>query len=104
MHLGPVVTAHSIPRELERRDGNLGEWDVWDRLRRELPDGTTLCGVKVPQGPSGRQIDILVLWPDVGIAVIEVKGHPLRLVSDLPPFIRIKLRPGPGADRTGAAW
>ncbi len=48
---------------------------VWDRLRRELPDGTTLlCGVKVPQGPSGRQIDFLVLWPDVGIAVIEVKG------------------------------
>ncbi len=75
MHPGLVVTAHSIPRELERRDGYLGEWDVWDRLRRELPDGTTLlCGVKVPQGPSGRQIDFLVLWPDVGIAVIEVKG------------------------------
>lgn len=69
------MTAHSIPAELERRDGYLGEWDVWDRLRRELPDGTTLlCGVKVPHGPSGRQIDFLVLWPGVGIAVIEVKG------------------------------
>jgi hypothetical protein len=59
-HAAPdvVVTAHSIPAELERRDGYLGEWDVWDRLRRELPDGTTLLyGVKLPQGPSGRQID-----------------------------------------------
>lgn len=69
------MTAHSIPATLEQRDGYLGEWAVWDRLRRELPDGTTLLhGVKVPQGPSGRQIDFLVLWPGVGIAVLEVKG------------------------------
>lgn len=69
------MTAHSIPAILEQRDGYLGEWAVWDRLRQDLPDGTTLlCGVKVPQGPSGRQIDFLVLWPGVGIAVIEVKG------------------------------
>ena len=60
---------------LERRDGYIGEWEVWHRLRAGLPDGTLLlCGVKVPNGPSGRQIDFLVLWPEVGIGVIEVKG------------------------------
>lgn len=69
------MTARSIPPVLDRRDGFIGEHDVWLRLRDGLPDGTVLlCGVKVPQGPSGRQIDFLVLWPGVGIAVVEVKG------------------------------
>ncbi len=69
------VTARSIPAVLERRDGYIGEYDVWQRLCADLPDGTTLlCGVKVPHGPSGRQVDFLVLWPGVGVAVVEVKG------------------------------
>lgn len=69
------MTARSIPPALEHRDGFRGEWDVWDRLRRDLPDGViVLCGVKVPHGPSGRQIDFLVLWPGVGLGVVEVKG------------------------------
>ncbi|MBC7678056.1 MAG: NERD domain-containing protein, partial [Pseudorhodobacter sp.] len=69
------MTAQSIPPVLDRRDGFIGEHDVWQRLRDGLPDGTVLlCGVKVPQGPSGRQIDFLVLWPGVGIGVVEVKG------------------------------
>jgi len=69
------VTARSIPALLERRDGYIGEWDVWERLRHELPDAAVLlCGVKVPHGPSGRQIDFLVVWPGIGIGVIEVKG------------------------------
>jgi hypothetical protein len=69
------VTARSIPAVLERRDGFIGEFDVWQRLKDALPDGTTLlCGAKVPSGPNGREIDFLVLWPAVGIAVVEVKG------------------------------
>ena len=69
------MTARSIPAVLDRRDGYIGEYDVWERLRDGLPDGTVLlCGVKVPHGPSGREIDFLVLWPGVGVGVVEVKG------------------------------
>lgn len=69
------MTAYTVPAELEPRDGRLGEHAVWQQLRDELPDGTTLLyDVKVPSGPDGRQVDLLVLWPDVGIAVVEVKG------------------------------
>ena len=77
------MTARSIPPVLERRDGFIGEHDVWQRLRGDLPDGTVLlCGVKVPHGPSGREIDFLVLWPGVGIAVVEVKGGSVSTDAD----------------------
>ncbi|HWG94746.1 MAG TPA: NERD domain-containing protein [Mycobacteriales bacterium] len=77
------MAARSLPPELEQRDGYRGEWDVWDRLRRDLPDGAVLlCGVKVPHGPSGRQIDFLVLWPGVGIGVVEVKGGTVSCDGD----------------------
>jgi hypothetical protein len=71
------------PAVLERRDGFIGEFDVWQRLRDGLPDGTVLlCGAKVPHGPSGREIDLLVLWPEVGIAVVEVKGGSVSTDAD----------------------
>jgi hypothetical protein len=77
------VTARSIPAVLERRDGFIGEHDVWQRLKDELPDGTVLlCGAKVPHGPSGREIDFLVLWPGVGIGVLEVKGGAVSCDDD----------------------
>lgn len=69
------MVARCYPAELDQVDGRRGEWQVWDQLRRELPDGVTLLhGVRVPSGPDGREIDFLVVWPGVGLAVVEVKG------------------------------
>lgn len=58
------MTAHSIPAELEQRDGYIGEWDVWNRLRREQPDGTTmLCGLKVPErGGVRKRLEAAEVW------------------------------------------
>jgi hypothetical protein len=67
--------ARCYPAELEPIDGRRGEWQVWDQLRRDLPDEVTLLhGAKVPSGPDGREIDFLVVWPGVGVGVVEVKG------------------------------
>lgn len=67
--------ARCYPGHMEQVDGRRGEWQVWDQLRRQLPDECTLLhGVRVPSGPNGRELDLVVLWPGVGIAVVEVKG------------------------------
>ncbi|MHA7178341.1 nuclease-related domain-containing protein [Arthrobacter sp. Sr24] len=43
--------------------------------RSGLPDDVVLAhSVQLRHGRAEHEIDILVLWPDVGIAVIEVKG------------------------------
>ncbi len=69
------MTARCYPEELQAQDGRYGEWDVWNRLRQDLPDEAFLLhSVRVPTGPDGREIDFLVLWPGVGLGVVEVKG------------------------------
>ncbi len=70
-----VFGPRCIPADFAPVDGRRGEWAVWDQLRRELPpEAVLLHSAKVPGGPSGREIDLLVAWPGVGLAVVEVKG------------------------------
>ena len=77
------MSARCYPAELEPIDGRRGEWQVWDLLRRELPDEVTLLhSAKVPHGPSGREIDFLVVWPGVGLGVVEVKGGEVACDED----------------------
>ncbi len=48
---------------------------VWEALRDGLPDDAVLLsGVRLLDGPHEREIDLVVGWPDVGLAVVEVKG------------------------------
>lgn len=49
---------------------------VWDALRQQLRDGDVLMhGVRFNDRHDGEvEIDLLVLMPDAGAAVIEVKG------------------------------
>lgn len=55
--------------------GHLAEKAVWDALRAQLPDDVVLAhSVQVRNGRAEHEIDILVLWPGVGLAAIEVKG------------------------------
>ncbi|MGZ6827711.1 MAG: nuclease-related domain-containing protein, partial [Mycobacteriales bacterium] len=75
--------ARCYPQVMEQVDGRRGEWQVWDQLRRELPDECTLLhGVRVPSGPDGRELDLVVLWPGVGIGVVEVKGGTVSCDDD----------------------
>ncbi|MDK1361353.1 NERD domain-containing protein [Arthrobacter sp. zg-Y1219] len=66
---------HCIPDEPDFQDGQLAEKALWDALRAQLPDDVVLAhSVQVRHGRAEHEIDILVLWPGVGLAAIEVKG------------------------------
>jgi hypothetical protein len=64
-----------IPEEPEFDDGQLAEKSVWTALKDTLPDDVVLAhSVHVRDGRNEYEIDLLVLWPGVGMAAIEVKG------------------------------
>jgi hypothetical protein len=64
-----------IPEEPEFGDGQLAEKLVWEALKRSLPEDAVLAhSVQVRNGSAEHEIDLLVLWPGVGLAAIEVKG------------------------------
>ncbi|WP_251140930.1 NERD domain-containing protein [Cellulomonas dongxiuzhuiae] len=51
------------------------EQTVWEALRDHLPDDAVLlAGTALQDGPKEREIDLLVVWPGLGVAAIEVKG------------------------------
>ena len=63
------------PEDPVFRDDVGAERTVWEALRDQLPDDVALfAGVGLQDGATEREIDLLVAWPGVGIAVIEVKG------------------------------
>lgn len=64
-----------IPEEPEFGEGLHAEKAVWTALKDSLPDDCVLAhSVQVRDGRREHEIDLLVLWPGVGIAAIEVKG------------------------------
>ncbi|NKX55496.1 NERD domain-containing protein [Arthrobacter mobilis] len=68
-----------MPRCIPERPGfgpdRHAERDVWEALERQLPpDAILMHSVGVNENGREREIDLLVLWPHVGIAAIEVKG------------------------------
>lgn len=64
-----------IPPDPDFTEGQLAERAVWDALGAVLPDDVVMAhSVQVRHGRAEHEIDILVLWPGVGLAAIEVKG------------------------------
>lgn len=64
-----------IPEEPEFGEGFAAEKAVWEKLRSCLPEDVVLAhSVHVRHGRAEHEIDLLVLWPGVGLAAIEVKG------------------------------
>lgn len=62
-----------IPEEPEFGEGHHAEKAVWTALRNSLPDDCVLAhSVHVRDGRHEYEIDLLVLWPNVGMAAIEV--------------------------------
>ena len=48
---------------------------VWEALREQLPDDVVvLAGQHLLDEAEEREIDVVVAWPGVGIAALEVKG------------------------------
>jgi len=63
------------PDEPDFRDGGAAERTLWEALRDQLPDDAALfANVGLQDEATEREIDVLVAWPGVGLAAIEVKG------------------------------
>lgn len=53
---------------------------VWEHLAAQLPGNAVLiAGQRVTAGGEEIEADLLVLWPGIGLAVIEVKGGQVSL-------------------------
>ncbi|MDZ4092401.1 MAG: NERD domain-containing protein [Arthrobacter sp.] len=71
-----------IPEEPDFGDGQVAEKVVWEALKNSLPDDAVLAhSVQVRDGAREFEIDLLVLWPSVGIAAIEVKGGQISVAD-----------------------
>jgi hypothetical protein len=48
---------------------------VWEALMKQLPiDAAIICNLKILEANLEFEMDLVVLWPEIGAAVIEVKG------------------------------
>jgi hypothetical protein len=48
---------------------------VWEMLMKQLPvDAVIICNLKILEVNLEFEMDLVVLWPEVGAAVLEVKG------------------------------
>jgi hypothetical protein len=71
-----------IPEEPGFGEGLHAEKAVWTSLKNSLPDDCVLAhSVQVRDGRNEYEIDLLVLWPDVGMAAIEVKGGQVSIAD-----------------------
>ncbi len=56
---------------------------VWEALMKQLPvDAAVVCNFKILEANLEYEMDLIVLWPEVGVAVIEVKGGDVSPNSD----------------------
>ena len=66
---------HLYPSEPEFAEERRAERTVWEALRDQLPAEAALFhSVALVEGDREQELDLLVAWPGVGLAVIEVKG------------------------------
>ena len=69
------MSPRCYPPEPEFGPGGTAERRVWEVLRDQLPDGAALLhSVAMIERVVEHEADLVVAWPGVGIAVIEVKG------------------------------
>lgn len=67
------MPARTIPQEPSFR--TTGEERLWALLRDQLPDDAVLLpGLRLSNRGEDREADLVVGWPGVGVAVLEVKG------------------------------
>lgn len=74
--------ARLVPPDPPERDRG-AERAVWEALRDQLPDDAVLfVGLHLQHDDAALEIDLLVAWPGVGMAVIEVKGGHVSVDDD----------------------
>jgi hypothetical protein len=69
------MSPRCYPREPAFRPGRTAERRIWEVLRDQLPDDVALLhSVTMIERANEYEADLVVAWPGVGVAVIEVKG------------------------------
>jgi hypothetical protein len=69
------MSPRCYPREPAFRPGRTAERRVWELLCDQLPDDAALLhSVAMIERADEYEADLVVAWPRVGVAVIEVKG------------------------------
>jgi hypothetical protein len=69
------MSPRCYPPEPEFGPDRRAEWQVWKVLRDQLPDDAALLhSVPLIERATEYEADLVVAWPGVGVAVIEVKG------------------------------
>ena len=59
------------------------EKEVWERLRDTLDDDDVLlANLRLTDGDKDHEADLVVLMPDVGVLVLEVKGGSVTVEPD----------------------
>ncbi len=67
------MTPRSYPAEPIFADPS--ERVVWEALMKQLPiDAAIICNLKILEANFEFEMDLVVLWPEIGATVIEVKG------------------------------
>ena len=75
MRNNTAMSPRCYPPEPEFGLGRTAERRVWEVLREQLPDDAALLhSVAMIEGTAEYEADLVVAWPGVGVAVIEVKG------------------------------
>ncbi|RBY75116.1 nuclease [Blastococcus sp. TF02-09] len=60
--------------------GSAAEALFVEKVREQLPDDAVVfCNLRFSDGREDREADVIVAWPGVGIAVVEVKGGSVSL-------------------------
>jgi hypothetical protein len=66
---------HCYPPEPDFSEERRAERVVWEALRDQLPDEASLFhSMQLKERGNEYEADLVVVWPGVGIGVIEVKG------------------------------
>lgn len=72
------MSAHGIPDDPQFATES--EREVWHRLLMTgHDDWTVLANVRLTSDAKDHELDLIVLMPDVGVVVVEVKGGTLRV-------------------------
>ena len=82
--------ARCYPQDPHFTDKGGAEKAVFEALRDALPEDALLFhSVQLRDGSAEHEIDLLVLWPEVGIAAIEVKAERGRVTPEQQRFIDV---------------
>ncbi len=56
---------------------------VWNELLHRLPDeASVICNLKLLDPSHEYEMDFIILWPEVGVAILEVKGGQVQPNED----------------------